>query len=525
MGIRTGLALLTSKYTRPVVLCCLAVLSACTNSGGKLPPQDSVEVTQTCECRLAPCDLVSAPPFDMACGPCGEQDVNANDQLETNGGSEDLGFDLASPAAEAFGFQLVQQFGWGDLGLQRFKIPISLVLSPNGDEVYIAFYDETPLEEGAGTPLLVMRRDPESGLLEKQHTLLDTNPLADSYLWAADELVVDPGGRLLFVLRYSGTHDLTVLRLDSNSDVPVLAQQLVVPSTSPAKDVFTIDISPDGRHLYVGGQNNISIFAVDADAEPPVVVVDAIKATSGFASPGPKVKTLGFDSSGGLLWAYLEYQVDHVFVWVRDMESGHLSCHRTFAWGHDGVTAGLFSQIASTKTFPHEVLVSGGWPALQAFSLDGPTSWWPPSWREREYKEACQLLQGIDVSQVLTVSEASAAIGGGPVLAMALAPDGATAAMHMARLDGTGTGGILNNGAPVFASAQRSVQGKWELVGHHMLPEYCGRSVPQLCPSARGMQFSPDSRFVYSAGFHCIDPIDPAAPVVFVHERVPAEDI
>jgi hypothetical protein len=499
----------------------LFLLLGCTSSG-KTASSDGVGRNpvdlqdQTCPIPEQLCaDVPSCPNVDVL--------------LQEQSGSEFIQQDVVSSDLQetmevgGYAFVPAQGLGWTDLGLPQFMTPSSLVLSPSGDRVYVAFFAMETWVDDYGTPLGIFGRDPDTGLLDLEYIYLDSSPINDSHLWAADELAMDPEGEFLFVLRAGGIYELTVFRLDAETGAPELVQEVDVVSLGAEGTLTALAISPDRKNLYVGGMNSIAVYDFLPTGESPVVFSHASVISNNEELPGPRVNSLSFDLTGKLLFGYLHSFNSRWTVWHRDTKTGELPCQDILSMHVAPFVGPNLGSTATSASLPHVVFLSAKSPVLQVVDTDVPAPWGgivssgaPQSCDENDYEE----LSGLAVTQVVTFADAYKMAMAGPSLAMAAAPDG-TIAFHMVPMDAIVDGSMLNGVVTLVSAHRQPSSGDWQLKHQDTFPPHCGKDIAQVYGSNKAVQFSPDSRFVYSAGFHCAEPADSTDPIVFVHERIP----
>lgn len=174
----------------------------------------------------------------------------------------------------ALTFVEVQKDGIG--GVDGMDYPETISLSPDGKYVYVA-----GVNDGSVT---IFRRDNDSGKL----TYVDaqTNGLGD-----VREMVISPDGRHIYVTG-SGTDTLSVYSRDSESGLMSFIEihEEGVDNVYGLNGIFSICISPDGKHLYTTGwwDDAVAVFVRDIHSGTLIFVnayFDNINGIDGLDAP------------------------------------------------------------------------------------------------------------------------------------------------------------------------------------------------------------------------------------------------
>src|SRR5262245_3928000 len=152
----------------------------------------------------------------------------------------------------------VEQVKNGVDGVQGLSIPEDLVVSPDGSNVYVAAF--------GNQSVLSFARDTVSGKLAFLGRL-SNGVGGTSNVSFPSGMVISPDGLHVYV-SCSGSDSVAVFARTGASGALtfVESQTAGVGGVTGIEGTFELAISPDGRHLYVGGADNdtLAIFARDA---------------------------------------------------------------------------------------------------------------------------------------------------------------------------------------------------------------------------------------------------------------------
>ncbi len=214
------------------------------------------------------------------------------------------------------------------VGLAR---PAALALSPDGGQLYVTtLVDQSVVWFGV---------DPDTGQLSWQG-MIDVNApgAADAALSGAWSIAISPDGAHVYV---GAQNDGAISHFSRSSTDGSLSYVGRVDSTNAGNaltGVRALALSPDGKHLYAAGKNANAIawFSLDAATGSPTYLGKISVADNGMAFlMGPT--DLALDSGGGRLYVAADYG-QALFALARDTASGALSLIASYKEGVDQLT-------------------------------------------------------------------------------------------------------------------------------------------------------------------------------------------
>jgi len=140
----------------------------------------------------------------------------------------------------------VHQQGYS--GVDGLNFPLCGALSPNGSHLYIG--------GRSGGAIVIFDRDPLTGHLEYSHHIEATSSLD----WVVD-LAMSDDGEVVYAVSKSA-ESITVFARDPATGSLTQVQEF---STHPVSFAYpvTIELSPDGAHLYVGAGPKLGVLDID----------------------------------------------------------------------------------------------------------------------------------------------------------------------------------------------------------------------------------------------------------------------
>lgn len=405
----------------------------------------------------------------------------------------------------------VQELSGMALGIPATTAPVSMVISPSGENVYASF--SMALGPGIEGPSLVtLSRDDESGTLEPISTLVEPDYSVVDVIAYPKDLAMDPAGEyLLFASPYPG-YDLTIARLDSESGVPTQYHVFQAPSGGEGQQL-SVAVSPDRKYIYTGGSQGIFIYRFKPNEAIVAEPLQYLYESSHFMGIYG-VSALTMSDSGSVLFAFVNK--GELWVYQRDLATGALHCKQRFSAGMADQQWQYSSGLRSVAN-GSEVLLFPRGGALQVYRTDLEYSHPPTS-----VAADCSGPFSTYLAQVVTENEVWRAVSGGPPYGLAISPDSKSAVFHMMDASMAGEEWIAPGSARLVGACRYGKHGKWRFEFSTPLPAHCGNdSVSGLMPtSSNTIDFSPDGNFVYTLGTHC-GTGQPDDGLIFVHERVP----
>lgn len=284
-----------------------------------------------------------------------------------------------------------------DNGVDGLDGPRSLVMSPDGKNLYVAAYDDNKLS--------VFSRNSVSGVASFLGVYEEGDQGVEE-LSAPHALVLSPDGKSLYVALFS--NEIIVFDRNASSGLLTYRSRLsYLGGESKKVSIRAMALSPDGKYLYVASWNNdaISVFSRDTETGTITHENDLFDETRGVSNlDGPHA--ISISSDGAYLYAAASGS-HSVTSFERDASTGDLDYYQSVVstdeddWEMRGpisigtspdgehVYLGAGSTPHSILTFRREVLVDPPEFVVQ------PTN---QSIEEGETVAFYALAQGVDLS-------------------------------------------------------------------------------------------------------------------------------
>lgn len=423
-------------------------------------------------------------------------------------------------AQEEFEYVLVQEMGPADLHYEHvWGFPMRIQIHPSGAYAYVLLSGWTfTLEGNPGHGIVALQRNPDTGKL----SFLDVTSIpedAEGHLPDPNTMEMDFGGEYLFVMSKGASRCLLVFRIDSDTGLLTLVQELPCPDSpecktqTPSSTGYAFIASPDRKHLYRGRNNCIDTYGFTPDS-PQVLSFHHSTYVGWVKDSGSKgfeasVQALAMSADGTVLMALVEEFFVNLFR--RNTETGALDCRYQLGLPGDHYgDAGSIEFEGETDEGDSLFLVStSGLPlqevrVIQDFSWNGHTGY--------GFEGTCPAAEPGQLMPMTAIMEDYAV---NAVLALAVAPPGNAATLITIPFSSS-------SWDPRIVTAEKDIQSdSWSFASSWDLPasfgEYMHTPVGQDV-----MQYSSDGRFLYVGALACCNYGMPYTnqPILHVYERV-----
>jgi 6-phosphogluconolactonase (cycloisomerase 2 family) len=218
-----------------------------------------------------------------------------------------------------------------NLGVDGLDGARAVVVSPDGDHVYVAGYDDDGIA--------VFGRSPEDGTLAVRDAVLNSDP-GVSGLAGIQGLACSPTGAYLYAAS-SGDDSLVVLSRDpATGDLTFVKRLQDGVGVDGLDDAYSVAVSSDGRHVYVAGYTDDSVSHFEWEKPAGLTYRSTVR-------DGVPASIDGLDGANSIVISpdgtrlYVASRIDDaIAMFIRGTSSGQLGYHsmiRDNVGGVDGL--------------------------------------------------------------------------------------------------------------------------------------------------------------------------------------------